>query len=167
MAHRIDQSTTSCFDCIYSYHYTITACSHTICINCLHAAVAEKIRLQLETFVCPRCPDKEESTQVNQPQQQEHIQTLELQLKRLTEENIHLNQQLTQQQHTSSNLINIGASTNVKIQVLSEQVKKLSIDNANWEKQAHNNELLAKEIQKEKEDLIRHNEQLAQCMYLI
>ncbi|CAF4022362.1 unnamed protein product, partial [Rotaria sp. Silwood1] len=45
---------------------------------------------------------KHEPTQVNQLQQQEYIQTLELQLKRLTEENIHL--------------INTGASTNVKIQ---------------------------------------------------
>jgi len=166
MPHQINQSTTSCFDCIYRYHYTITACSHTICIDCLHAAVAEKIRLQSETFICPRCPDKEEPTQVNQPQQQEHIQTLELQLKRLTEENSYLNQQLTQQQQqqTSSNSINIGASTNVKIQVLSEQIIKLSIDNANLEKQTHSNELLAKESQKEKEDLIRYNEQLVQSL---
>ncbi|CAF5052989.1 unnamed protein product, partial [Rotaria sp. Silwood1] len=52
-------------------------------------------------------------------------------------------------------LINTGASTNVKDQVLCEQIKKLSIDNANFEKQAHRNELLAKEAQKEKEDLIR------------
>ncbi|CAF0821753.1 unnamed protein product [Rotaria sp. Silwood1] len=93
---------------------------------------------------------KHEPTQVNQLQQQEYIQTLELQLKRLTEENIHL--------------INTGASTNVKIQVLGEQIKKLSIDNANLEKQAHRNELLAKEAQKEKEALIRYNEQLAQSL---
>ncbi|CAF0877046.1 unnamed protein product [Rotaria sp. Silwood1] len=193
MTHRIDQSNTSCFDCIYRYHYTITACSHTICISCLHAAIEEKIQLQLETFICPRCSNKEDSTQlnpqqsvvepsskarqrnknkpesaqilhaqlhsvqhkheptqVNQLQQQEYIQTLELQLKRLTEENIHL--------------INTGASTNVKIQVLGEQIKKLSIDNANLEKQAHRNELLAKEAQKEKEALIRYNEQLAQSL---
>ncbi|CAF1431724.1 unnamed protein product, partial [Rotaria sp. Silwood1] len=133
---------------------------------CVHAAIEEKIQLQLETFICPRCSNKEDSTQlnpqqsvvepsskarqrnknktesaqilhaqlhsvqhkheptqVNQLQQQEYIQTLELQLKRLTEENIHL--------------INTGASTNVKNQVLCEQIKKLSIDNANFEKQAH------------------------------
>ena len=110
MAHQIDQLHTSCFDCMYRYHYTITACSHTICINCLHAAIEEKIRLQRETFICPRCPDKHESIPVNQHQQQERIQTLELQIKRLTEENIHL--------------ISNGASTNVKIQVLNEQIKK-------------------------------------------
>jgi len=136
MAHRIDQSTSSCLDCIYRYQYTIKACSHTICINCLHAAIEEKIQLQRETFICPRCPVKHESTPVNQHEQQERIQTLELQIKRLTEENIHL--------------ISTGASKDVKIQVLNEQIKELSIDNANLKKQAHNNELLVKESQEEK-----------------
>ena len=60
MARRIDQSNTSCFDCVYIYHYTVNQCSHTICNNCLRAAVEEKIDLQLPTFICPRCPDSEE-----------------------------------------------------------------------------------------------------------
>jgi len=136
--------------CIYRYQYKITTCSHTICINCLHAAVAETNRLQSETFICPRYSDKKESTPVNQHEQQERIQTLELQIKRLTEENIHL--------------ISTGPSKNVKMQLLNEQIKKLSIDNDNWEKQAHNNELLAKQTQQEKEDLIRYNEQLTQSL---
>jgi hypothetical protein len=34
-------------------------------------------------------------------------------------------------------------------------MKKLSVDNANLEKKANSNELLVKEAQKEKEDLIR------------
>ena len=70
-----------------------------------------------------------------------------MQLKRLTEENAQLQQQLTTANTVDSN--------NLKFQLLSEQVKKLSMDNANWEKKAHSNELLAKEAQKEKEDLLR------------
>ncbi|CAF1140892.1 unnamed protein product [Adineta steineri] len=102
---------------------------------------------------------KTDSTQAHQPQQQK----LELQLKRLTEENLRLNQQLTQHL-TTSNVTNTGDASNMKFQVLSEQMKKLSVDNANWEKKAHSNELLAKEAQKEKEDLIRYNEQLTQSL---
>jgi hypothetical protein len=88
---------------------------------------------------------------------QQKIQTLELQLQRITEENIHLNHRLAQQQQLpASNLTNTGDSSNIQVQVLSEQIKKLSVDNAHWEKKAHSNELLAKEAQKEKEDLIRY-----------
>jgi hypothetical protein len=93
---------------------------------------------------------KHESTSSSHPQQK--LQTLELQLQRITEDNIRLNYQLSQQLPTS----NIGDSSNIKVQVLSEQIKKLSVDNANWEKKANSNELLAKEAQKEKEDLIRY-----------
>jgi len=97
---------------------------------------------------------KTESTQAH-PQQQK-LQTLELQLKRLTEDNIHLNQQLAQQQQlTTSSLVNNGDSSNLKVQILNDQMKKLSVDNANLEKKANSNELLVKEAQKEKEDLIR------------
>jgi hypothetical protein len=88
---------------------------------------------------------------------QQKLQTLELQLQRITEDNILLTQQLAQQkQHVASNLINSNDAANMKVQVLSEQIKKLSVDNANWEKKANSNELLAKEAQKEKEDLIRY-----------
>ncbi|CAF0838966.1 unnamed protein product [Adineta ricciae] len=90
-----------------------------------------------------------------QPQQQK-LQTLEMQVKRLTEENAQLQQQLT--------TTNTGDSNNLKFQLLSEQVKKLSMDNANWEKKAHSNDLLAKEAQKEKEDLLRYNEQLTRLL---
>jgi len=79
---------------------------------------------------------------------QQKLQTLELQLQRITEDNIRLNQQFT----TS----NTDDSSNIKVQVLSEQIKKLSVDNGNLEKKAHSKELLAKEAQKEKEDLIRY-----------
>jgi hypothetical protein len=93
---------------------------------------------------------------------QQKLQTLELQLQRVTEDNILLTQQLAQ--HTASNLINTNDAVNMKLQVLSEQIKKLSVDNANWEKKANSNELLAKEAHKEKEDLIRYNEQLIQSL---
>ena len=91
-------------------------------------------------------------TQLNSSQHKNeriHVesQTLELQVQRITKEN---NQQLS-----TSNIMNIGNATNLQIQVLSEQVKKLSVDNANWEKKVKNNELLIKEIQHEKEDLIQ------------
>jgi len=68
---------------------------------------------------------------------QQKIQTLELQLKRITEENIHLNHQLSQQQQlAASNLTNTDNSSNMRVQVLSEQIKKLSVDNANLEKKS-------------------------------
>jgi hypothetical protein len=93
---------------------------------------------------------------------QQKLQSLELQLQRVTEDNIHLTQQLAQ--HTASTLTNTNDAGNVKLQVLSDQMKKLSVDNANLEKKAHSNELLAKEAHKEKEDLIRYNEQLTQSL---
>jgi hypothetical protein len=105
---------------------------------------------------------KHESTpSVVHPQQK--LQTLELQLKRITEENIHLNHQLSQQQQQFA-APNPGDSSNMQVHVLSEQIKKLSVDNANLEKKAHSNELLAKEAQKEHQNLIRYNEQLTQSL---
>ncbi|CAF0896295.1 unnamed protein product [Rotaria sordida] len=110
---------------------------------------------------------KHESINAHPQQQQQQIQKLELQLQRVTEENIHLNQQLAQhqqQQLVTSNLIHTGDSSNLRLQVLSEQIKKLSVDNAHLEKKAKSNELLAHEAQKEREDLIRYNEQLTQSL---
>ncbi|CAM4764718.1 unnamed protein product [Rotaria magnacalcarata] len=105
---------------------------------------------------------KHESTNVH-PQQRQQIQTIELQVKRLTEENIHLNHQLTQQISTPK-LIQTGDSSNLQIQVLSDQIKKLSVDNGHLEKKVKSNELLAKEAQQEKENLTRYNEQLTHSL---
>lgn len=66
--------------------------------------------------------------------------------KRATEDNL---------QQAQSNVNATADAANMKLQMLSEQLKKLSMDNASWEKKAHSNELLAKEAQKEKEDLTR------------
>ena len=76
---------------------------------------------------------------------------IQLELKRLTEENHQLSRQLNQQQPSASS----SQASEMKVQVLSEQIKKLSVDNATWEKKATTNELLIKEVQKEKEELIR------------
>ena len=105
---------------------------------------------------------KVESTSSSKGNPQQKLQALELQLQRVTEDNIHLTQQLAQQ--TASTLTSTSDAGNMKVQVLSEQIKKLSVDNANLEKKAHSNELLAKEAHKEKEDLIRYNEQLTQSL---
>lgn len=70
---------------------------------------------------------------------------IQLELKRLTDENQQLNRQLNQQPSSQA--------SEMKVQVLSEQIKKLSVDNATWEKKATTNEVLLKEIQKEKEEL--------------
>ncbi|CAF3462757.1 unnamed protein product [Rotaria socialis] len=105
---------------------------------------------------------KHEPTNVH-PQQRQQMQTIELQVKRLTEENIHLNHQLTQQLSTSK-LIQTGDSSNLQVQVLSDQIKKLSVDNGHLEKKVKSNELLAKEAQQEKENLNRYNEQLTQSL---
>jgi chromosome segregation ATPase len=100
------------------------------------------------------------------PHSQQNIQTLELQLKRVAEENIHLNHQLAQQQQlTTSNLTNTGDLSNMKVQVLSEQIKKLSVDNANLEKKANSNESLAKEAQKEKERLIGYENTFVETFF--
>jgi len=90
-----------------------------------------------------------------QPQQQ--LQTYQVEYKRLTEENYQLKQHLTQQQQLSSmNLINNnGDSSNIQVRVISDQIKKLSVDNGNLEKQLKAKDLLIKEGQKEKDDLIR------------
>jgi len=61
---------------------------------------------------------KQQPTQVN-PQQ---IQTLQLQLQRVTEESLRLTHQ---QQLTATNLINNGDSSNVQVRVLSDQMKKI------------------------------------------
>jgi len=100
---------------------------------------------------------------VQHPQQQ--FQTYEVEYRRLNEENMQLKQRLAQQQQhfqqqqqqlSSLNLINNNTEpTNVQARVLNDQIRKLSIDNGKLEKQLSAKELLTKEIQKEKDDLIR------------
>ncbi len=99
---------------------------------------------------------------IHNPQQQ--LQTYQTQLKRLTDENMQLKQSFTQQQHfqqqqqlSSMNLINNNNpdSTNIQVRVLSDQMKKLSVDNGNLEKQVNNKDLIIKELQKEKDDLLQ------------
>ncbi len=101
---------------------------------------------------------------VQHPQQQ--FQTYEVEYRRLNEENMQLKQRLAQQQQhfqqqqqqlSSLNLINNNNTepTNVQARVLNDQIRKLSIDNGKLEKQLSVKELLTKEIQKEKDDLIR------------
>ncbi|CAF4271231.1 unnamed protein product, partial [Adineta steineri] len=50
----------------------------------------------------------------------------------------------------------------IQNRVIAEQIKKLSIDNGKYEKQLQEKDLTIKAIQKEKEDLIRTNQQFAQ-----
>ena len=89
-------------------------------------------------------------------QQQQQTQALQLQLQRVTEENLHLRQQLTQQQeNVAAQANNTGDAGNVQFRVLSEHMKKLSVDNANLDKKASRFESLAGEAQKQKDDLIR------------
>jgi hypothetical protein len=105
---------------------------------------------------------------IQHPQQQ--FQSFQVELKRLTEENMQLKQRVAQQQQhfqqqqqlSSMNLLNNNNNntppvdaTNAQVRVLSEQMKKLSVDNGNFEKQLKAKELLIKEGQKEKDDLIR------------
>jgi hypothetical protein len=93
------------------------------------------------------------------PQQQ--IQSYQVEFKRLSEENMQLKQQqhFQQQQLSSLNFMNNnGDSTNIQVRVLSDQIKKLSVDNGNLEKQLKSKDLLIKE----KEDLLRSNQQLIQ-----
>lgn len=88
--------------------------------------------------------------------QQHQNQTLQVQLQRVTEETIHLRQQLTQQQELAvSHVSDTGDAGNVRLRVLSEQMRKLSVDNANLDKKASRFESLAEEAQKQKDDLIR------------
>jgi hypothetical protein len=108
---------------------------------------------------------------IQHPQQQ--MQTFQAEFKRLSEENMQLKQRLAQQQQqhfqqqqqlSSLNLVsNNGTdSANAQLRVISEQIKKLSVDNGNLEKQVKTKELLLKDGQKEKDDLIRTNQQLLQ-----
>ena len=92
----------------------------------------------------------------NVQQQQHQNQTLQLQLQRVTEETIHLRQQLTQQQELATAHVSNNADTgNVQLRVMSEHMKKLSVDNASLDKKASRFESLAEEAQKQKDDLIR------------
>ena len=95
---------------------------------------------------------QQNKSQTNQSQQQ--LQTLQVQLQRLTEENLRLTQQQLQSIDPS----------NAQLQVLSEQIRKLSVDNANLEKKLHSHENIVQEVQKEKDDLTRYNEQLIQSL---
>jgi hypothetical protein len=95
-------------------------------------------------------------------QQQHQFHAMQLQLQRLTEENSQLNQRLSQQQqhfqqqHLSSiNAVNTNDSGNMQLRVMSEHMKKLSVDNANMEKKVAANELLIKQLQKDKEDIYK------------
>jgi hypothetical protein len=51
-----DHSDIYCFQCVYMHHYKVNPCSHTLCHSCFYAAIEEKVRLNYETFICPRCP---------------------------------------------------------------------------------------------------------------
>jgi hypothetical protein len=104
---------------------------------------------------------------VQHPQQQ--LQSYQVEFKRLTEENMQLKQRLSQQHQqlsslnlTHNNNNNNNDSTNVQVRVLTEQIKKLSVDNGNLEKQLNTKDLVIKEAQKEKDDLLRSNQQLIQ-----
>ena len=103
---------------------------------------------------------------IQHPQQQ--LQSYQVELKRVTDENIQLKQRIAQQQQhfqqqqqlSSMNLIsnnnnNNTDSTNIQVRVLSDQMKKLSVDNGNLEKQVNNKDLIIKELQKEKDDLLQ------------
>jgi len=60
-------------------------------------------------------------------------------------------QQKIQQQQLTDRRFRAEKIISEQIEI-NEQIKKLSVDNANWEKKANSNELLAKEAQKEKEE---------------
>jgi metal-dependent amidase/aminoacylase/carboxypeptidase family protein len=105
-------------------------------------------------------------TQLNSQQQHlQQFQAMQLQLQRLTEENMKLTQRLSQQQHfqqqqqqqqlASLNPMGSNDAGNMQVRVLSEQMKKLSVDNAAWEKKAEAHEGAFKQAQKEKDDLLR------------
>jgi len=91
------------------------------------------------------------------------VQALEFQLKRITEENRLLTHQLAQQQQqlATSNLSNASI---MQVQVLTEEIKKLSVINGNLEKKVHGHDLLVQEAQKERENLLRYKEQLTQSL---
>ena len=89
-----------------------------------------------------------------QPQNQE-VQQLQVQLQRLTEENQRLTKQVAQQSASSNATSNGGDSNNAQVRVLSEQMKKLSVDNATLDKKAKSLESRVEEAQKQNEDLTR------------
>ena len=109
-------------------------------------------------------------TQLN-AHQQNQFQTLQLQIQRLTEDNIQLNQSLAQQQHqqqqqqkqqhfqqqqfSSLNTNNPNDPVHMQNRILNEQMKKVSLDNAEWEKNVKTSQALVQQVQKEKEDIVR------------
>lgn len=91
-------------------------------------------------------------------QQQHQFQSLQLQIQRLTDDNIHLNQRLSQQPQT----MNANDSTNAHIRLLRDQLEKVSVKNGEYEKKAKANDALIEKHQKEKDELIRSNQKLTQ-----
>ena len=41
------------------HSYKINPCSHTICQNCLYAAIEDKLCLHHDNIICPQCTDSE------------------------------------------------------------------------------------------------------------
>ena len=107
-------------------------------------------------------------TNIQHPQQQ--MQTFQAELQRLSEENMQLKQRLAQQQQhfqqqqqqqqqqfAPLNLTNSngGELDNTKMRVINEQIKKLSVENGNLEKQLTVKDASLKDIQKDREGLVR------------
>ena len=100
-------------------------------------------------------------------QQQNQFQTLQLQVQRLTEDNIQLTQRLAQQQQqqqktfqqqqqfSSLNAINPNDPVHMQNHILNEQMKKLSLANAEWEKNVKASQAVVQQAQKEKDDILR------------
>lgn len=105
---------------------------------------------------------------IQHPQQQQ-MQTFQAEFQRLSEENGLLKQRLSQQQQhfqqqqqqqqqfSPLSLANNsgGEAGNAQLRVISDQIKKLSVDNGNLEKQLKTKDVSLKEGQKEKDDLVR------------
>ena len=93
---------------------------------------------------------------IQHPQQQQ-IQSYQVEFQRLRDENTQLKQHLSQQHFQQQQQVapmNIlptnNESSDVQFRVLSEQVKKLSVDNGNLEKQLKARETAFRDFQKEK-----------------
>jgi chromosome segregation ATPase len=96
--------------------------------------------------------DSIQTKQVSTSTSQQSHQVLQVPIQRLTEENAQLRQQ---QEVTNAHAVSNGDGINIQLHVLNEQIKKLSVDNANLDKKANRYESLTDEIQKQKDDLTR------------
>ena len=88
-------------------------------------------------------------------QQQHHYQELQKELQRSNEDNYQLSKRLEQQKLSSSNHPNSSDSVQSQLQVMTNELKRLAMENSSWEKKVKANDEILKKSQEKHDQLYR------------